>query len=56
MAKAKNPNPNKFARAIKNSNMIGAGEKKSVAQILQEGPKKNINQKVIEIQNKGPQK
>jgi hypothetical protein len=54
MAKAKNPN--RLAKAIRNSNMIGAGQKKSVEQILKDGPKKNINEKVIEIKAKGPQK
>jgi hypothetical protein len=48
---------NKFARAIKNYEMIGAGKKETNEQILQRGP--NTPQKKIEEikkQKEGPEK
>ena len=49
MAKGKGGGGNKYARQIKNYEMIGKGEVKSLDQHLKDGPKTPINQKAKEI-------
>jgi len=56
MAKGKNDGGNKYARRIKNADMIGKGEKQTQEQILQKGPKPTIEQKVQEIKAKQVEK
>ena len=56
MAKGKSGGDNKYVRRIKNYDRIEAGEKQTQEQILSNGPKPSINQKVQEIKAKQAEK
>jgi hypothetical protein len=56
MAKGKNDGGNKYARRLKNPELIGKGEKQTQEQILQKGAKPTIEQKVQEIKAQQAQK
>lgn len=49
MAKGNGSPGNKYARRIKNQELIGKGEVKSVQQILKDGPQMSAGQKAQQI-------
>ncbi len=55
MAKGKSGD-NRYARRLKNPELIGKGEKQTQEQILNKGPKPTIDQKVNEIKTKQAEK